>query len=194
LTPVVPFVNQLNGTVVTFNGIQAPVYAVSPAQLNVQVPFEIAAGAAQVVVTVNGQASDPATVQIQAAAPGICGDFSSANAAAGEPKLCVDSTAHVGDYTAVFVTGQGAVSPAVSTGAAPFASASFNNLPRPTEQPVTVTVGGVPATILFAGIPYWSVAVMEIDIVVPSVAQGNQPVVVSVGGQASSPAYITIAQ
>ncbi len=194
LTPVVPFVNQLNGTVVTINGIQAPLYAVSPAQLNVQVPFEVAAGSAQVVVTVNGQASDPATAQIQAAAPGICGDFSSASAAAGEPKLCVDSTAHVGDYTAVFVTGQGTVSPAVSSGAAPFASASFNNLPRPTEQPVTVTVGGVPATILFAGIPSWSVAVMEIDFVVPSVAPGAQPVVVSVGGQASSPAYIVIAQ
>jgi adhesin/invasin len=192
LTPSVPFVNLLNGTTVTINGIQAPIYYVSPVQLNVQVPFEVGAGPAQLVVTVNGQASAPAPFQVQGVAPAICGDFAAPNPAAGEPKLCIGPSGQAGDFETLYVTGQGAVSPAVSTGAAPFAMTAIGNLPRPAQQPVAVTVGGAPATILFAGIPSWSVGVLEIDFVVPPVTPGNQPVVVSIGGQSSSPAYFTV--
>jgi uncharacterized protein (TIGR03437 family) len=186
VTPTVPFVNRLSGTVVTINGIQAPLYYVSSGQLNVQVPFEVAPGPAQVVVTVNGQSSGAATMQVQAVAPGICGDFTAA------PRLCIDSSGSVGDYKVVYVTGQGAVSPAVSTGAAPFASSGINDLPRPSQQTVAVTVGGVPATILFAGIPSWAVAVLEIDFVVPAVAPGDHPVVVTIGAQSTAPATFTV--
>jgi len=42
---------------------------------------------------------------------------------------------------AIYITGAGAVSPGVSTGAAPDAATALANLPQPSQQ-VTVTVGG----------------------------------------------------
>ena len=58
---------------------------------------------------------------------------------------------------------------------------------------MTVTVGGVPATVEFAGIPAALVGVTQINYQVPaSVALGTLPVVVTVGGVASAPANLTI--
>jgi uncharacterized protein (TIGR03437 family) len=57
-----------------------------------------------------------------------------------------------------------------------------------------VTVGGVPATIEFIGVPVGLVGVTQINFYVPSsITDGTQPVVVTVGGEASAPAYLTVA-
>jgi len=69
----VPLSTSLAGVSVTFNGVKAPLYFVSPLQLNVQVPFEMVPGSANVTVTVNGQ-SDSQPVQIANVAPGIFTD------------------------------------------------------------------------------------------------------------------------
>src|SRR5205085_2394474 len=61
------FGTNLAGATVTINGTPATLLYTSPTQLNAQVPFEIAPGAATVMV--NG--SNAATLTIQAAAPGL---------------------------------------------------------------------------------------------------------------------------
>jgi len=61
--------------------------------------------------------------------------------------------------------------------------------------PVTLTIGGIPATVQYAGGEAGTVAgVMRIDVVVPAGVQvgSTVPVVVSVGG-ISSPPGVTIA-
>jgi uncharacterized protein (TIGR03437 family) len=84
----------------------------------------------------------------------------------------------------------GPVKPAIPDGAVP------NNINSTPTQSLSMTVGGVPvSTITYQGIPTWSVSVLQINFVVPAtVPAGKQPIVVTVGGVASPPAYINITQ
>ena len=69
------------------------------------------------------------------------------------------------------------MSPPIATGA---------QVPVP-RLPVSVTVGGVEATLNYVGLPSWSVGTLQINFTVPPNAPlGPQPVVVTVGS-ASSP-------
>jgi uncharacterized protein (TIGR03437 family) len=182
--PRVPLPAQLGAVSATINGVTAPLYYVSPGQLNVQVPYETAANAnATLVVSNNGQTTS-ATFRVAAAAPGI---FVNAAGAA----VPTTSAAH-GQTATLFITGDGLVSPTLATGAAPAAGTAVANLPAP-RQTVTVTVGGVNATIQFKGIPVGLVGVTQINYTVPAQAPtGSQPVIVTVGGVASSSATLTV--
>jgi uncharacterized protein (TIGR03437 family) len=91
----------------------------------------------------------------------------------------------------LYITGQGAVSPAVPTGAEPSSTSTIDELPKPVQQ-VGLTVGGVAAEVLFAGIPPGLVGVVQINFRVPQVPSGDQPVVVTIGNQASKNAILTI--
>jgi uncharacterized protein (TIGR03437 family) len=177
----VPLPTSLAGINVTLNGVPAPLYFVSPTQLNVQVPFEIVPVLANVTVTVNGQ-SDSQPAQIASVAPGIFTDGR---------RIVPYTSGSPGDVLILYITGQGAVSPSVPTGAGPAAGSSIDQLPRPV-QPVSVTIGGVNAPVLFAGIPPGLVGVTQVNFQVPQVPPGDQPVVVTVGGQASHSAIFTV--
>jgi uncharacterized protein (TIGR03437 family) len=185
-----PFENRMAGTSVTINGVQAPLYYVSPAQLNVQVPFETSLGTAQVVVTVNGQSANT-TMQVTGAAPGICTDY--ANGRLCRDRLGNNPSGKPGDIQVLYLTGQGAVTPSVATGAAPFASTPLANWPKPVGE-VKITVGGASSRVDWMGIPTWSVGVLQVNFQVPDVAAGDQPVVVTIGGQPSQTAVFTVTQ
>jgi uncharacterized protein (TIGR03437 family) len=180
-----PLPASVQGTSATVNGVPAPLYFVSPAQINVQIPYETGAGPAILGVNNNGQvAFVPFTVS--PSAPGIFTDLKSA--------LVPFFTAKHGDTLLAFITGEGLVSPPLATGAAPFAGTPLSLLPEPTF-PVAVTVGGVPAQIAFAGIPSGLAGATQINFIVPGEAPtGVQPVVVTIGGIASAPATVTIMQ
>jgi uncharacterized protein (TIGR03437 family) len=66
--------------------------------------------------------------------------------------------------------------------------------PQPLVATASVTVGGVSATVLFAGLT--ETGVYQINIVVPQgLATGDAPVVVSVGGgQSQANAMLSISQ
>jgi uncharacterized protein (TIGR03437 family) len=101
-------------------------------------------------------------------------------------------SAKSGQTITLFITGTGEVSPPVSTGAAPPITTLLSNLPQPVQK-ATVTVGGVPATVTFIGIPYGLVGVTQINYQVPSgVAIGARPVVVSIGSVQSAPATLNV--
>jgi uncharacterized protein (TIGR03437 family) len=60
------------GVSVTWNGVPAPLYFASADQLNVQVPYEVAsASEARLVLTVNGQSSEPVVTSVVATHPGL---------------------------------------------------------------------------------------------------------------------------
>jgi uncharacterized protein (TIGR03437 family) len=172
------------GVAVLVNGIAAPLYYVSPGQLNVQIPYQTpAGGTAQLSINNNGQVTTQ-SFPVAAVAPGIFTDATGA--------LVPTATAAPGQEIAFYITGAGAVSPAVATGAAPAASTPLANLPEPL-QTTTVTIGGVRAAIDFIGIPSGLVGVTQINVQVPSgIAAGVQPVVVTVGGVASPLATVRI--
>jgi uncharacterized protein (TIGR03437 family) len=182
--PSVPLPLLISGVEVLVNGIVAPLYYVSPGQLNVQIPYETAANSSAVVsVNDNGQVTTQ-TFPVAPAAPGIFTNSSGA--------LVPTSTAARGQEVAFYITGAGAVSPAIPDGAAPATSTPLADLPAPTGR-TTVTIGGAEATIDFIGIPWALVGVTQINVQVPNgIPTGVQPVVVMVGDVASSPATITV--
>jgi uncharacterized protein (TIGR03437 family) len=175
---------QMGGVSVTINGIAAPLYYVSSGQLNVQIPFETPAGTVVLKVNNNGLSAST-SFTVAAAAPGI---FTDAN---GAPVPSTTGSRSKSQLLTLYITGYGAVTPAVPTGAGPAASTPVASLPKP-QQNVTVTVGGVAAS-SSAVVPWGYVGVMQINYQVPATAPlGAQPVVVTVGGIASTPATLTV--
>jgi len=183
----VPLPAQASKVGVTIGGVNAPLYYVSPGQLNVQIPYETPVNQPSVVtVTNNGRAATTA-IAVAAAAPGL---FTDANGA-----IVPTATVARGGVVVLYLTGVGAVSPAIATGAAPAVGTPVAQLPVPV-QATTVSIGGVAAgagDIEFAGIPTALVGVAQINLRIPATAPlGSQPVVVTIGGVASAPATLVI--
>ena len=187
--PTIPLPTTLGGVTATVNGIKAPLFFVSPGQINLQVPYEVStAPLATLTITYNGQ-SVSSEFPILPASPGIFVDLTGAPAGA--------ATAKRGQTIAIYITGQGPVSPQPVTGALP----ASGTKPVP-QQPITISVGGVAASTQYAyeGMPVWAIGLTQINFTVPSGAPlGVQPIVVSTiasdGTPATSPAAkITITQ
>jgi uncharacterized protein (TIGR03437 family) len=176
----------LQGVSVTVNGIGAPFYYVSPGQLDVQIPYETGRGPAVLAVNDNGRvAVFPFTVSTTA--PGLY------PSAISNTTGSLVSAASAGQVLLLFMTGEGDVTPFLATGASPASGTAVSKLPAPI-LPVKVTVGGVPATVSFAGIPSGLVGVSQIDFTVPAaVPPGPQPVVVTVGSVSAPAVTLTIA-
>lgn len=180
-----PLPASLAGTSVTINGMAAPVLFVSAGQINVQVPYEVPPGAADLTIQSGSLASAPVGFTVQAVAPSILPVVQDAVTGA---LISPDAPALAGQYLTVYVTGQGAVNPPVATGAAapgdPFA------LP---VAAVGVTIGGGDAIVSFAGMAPGLAGLLQINLQVPALGAGNQPLVVTVGGVASNPVMVPIA-
>jgi uncharacterized protein (TIGR03437 family) len=176
-----PLPLKLDGVSATVNGVPAPLWFVSPGQINLQIPYETTLGAALVVVNNNDQLSSY-TIQVSSAAPGI---FNNAGAITPTPS------ADRGGVVSIYLTGEGELTPMVDTGAPPPANTAAGALPKP-RAPVKVTVGGVPAEVTFIGNP-WLVGITQLNFkIAANTPAGAQPVVVTVGGAASAAQTLTV--
>jgi uncharacterized protein (TIGR03437 family) len=172
---VLPLPLTMAGVSATVNGVAAPLYYVSPGQLNIQIPYETAVGTA--LLAVNGATY---SFPVSASAPGIY--MGAGNAIVPNPS------GSRGQIYTLFVTGAGQVSPPVSTGAAP----AGTQAPTPLLS-VSMTIGGIAAPTDYIGIPSWSVGTVQINFTVPPNAPvGVQPVVVTVGSASSAAANFTV--
>jgi uncharacterized protein (TIGR03437 family) len=180
-----PLPISLAGVSATVNGVAAPLYYVSPVQVNVQIPYETGAGTAVLAINNNGQVATFA-FPVAVTAPGLY-----PSAISNTTGLLAPS-ANAGQVLLLYMTGEGDVTPTLATGATPPPSTNTATYPQP-RLPVSVTVGGVPATLLFQAIPYGLAGATQIDLVVPTgVATGPQQVVVTVGGVAAPPINLSI--
>jgi uncharacterized protein (TIGR03437 family) len=199
MAPSVPWPALLANTQALLGGRPMPLYFVSSTQIDAVVPYDIAPNSVQQVIVQSGTAvSQPETVTVAAAQPGVFSQDQSGTGPGailgqkpgGIPALnTAANPASVGDALLIFCTGVGTVSPSVPAGAA--ASTSVLSY---TDSPVTVTVGGKDAQVLFAGLaPGW-VALYQVNVLVPpGVAAGpSVPVVVTAAGAASAPVTVAI--
>jgi len=178
----------LQGVSATVNGVSAPLYFVSPGQINIQVPYETGAGPAVVAVNNSGQIAYYFFTVVPIA-PGL---YSSAISNTTGQLV---SSASVGDLLLLFITGEGDVTPSLATGATPSSTITDPTQLPHARQPIQVTVGGVTAQVLFAGIPSGVAGLTQIDFYVPASAPpGSQQIVVTVGGVASQPINLTVNQ
>jgi uncharacterized protein (TIGR03437 family) len=185
----------LSGASVQFDALSAPIIYSSSSQLNLQVPWELQGKSnSSVTITVNSVTSAPRTVPVGLADPGI---FS-----LGAPQgrqgaivnlsgivVDVNSPAHAGDYLQIYSTGLGAVSNTPRTGAAAVASPLSSMIDNP-----SVTIGGVPAPVIFAGLAPGFIGLYQVNVQVPlGVAAGDAvPVMLSTGAIASNTVTISV--
>jgi uncharacterized protein (TIGR03437 family) len=181
----VPLPTYLAGFEASINGVPAPLYYVSPNQVNLQIPYETSPGPATLVLGNPWQnVTYKKNFTITSSAPGI---FMQADG-----SITPFPAAARGDTITMYITGDGQVTPSLATGSAPSSNTALARLPRP-RLPLTVTVGGVTATTTFFGIPPGYVGVTQVNFTIPAGApSGVQPVVVTVGTQASAPANLRV--
>lgn len=174
-------------TSVTINGTPAPILYTSATNLGVIVPYTVAGASAQVVVTFGGVASQPFTVAVVNADPGI---YSLASSGQGQGAILnfnqgnytVNSNAEpaaAGSEVVLYITGAGATTSAVDNQLIPLSPAV-----TPLQTP-SVTIGGQGATVLGAQAPIGSIpGLIQINVTVPTgVKSGSAvPVVVTIGG------------
>jgi len=185
----VPLPMSIADTSVTINGVPAPVLFESAGQINVQVPWEVVAGPAVVVVRTRGASSAPANINVLRAAPGVFTDVTG-NAAALNSDGSTNSTgspAPAGGFVSVFFTGQGPITTAMDDGAAPASGQVIS-----ATSTISATIDGVSASIEFAGLAPLFPGVAQINVKVPALGSGVYSLIVTIGGKASNAAQLVI--
>jgi uncharacterized protein (TIGR03118 family) len=177
----------LDGVSVTVNGTPAYVYFVSPRQINILTPADMPVGTnVQVVVSDNGLTGATMSAPTRAFGPAfflLGGKYGAAVHADGTivgPTTLVannSTPAKPGETIALFATGLGNTNPAFPSGQVISAGANL-------ATPATVTIGGLPATVSFAGLV--STGLYQINVTVPPTApDGDNVLTVSIGGFSS---------
>jgi uncharacterized protein (TIGR03437 family) len=163
------------GTRVLFDGTAAPMVYASAGQVSAVAPFGIQGRAStQVQVEYLGVLSAPVAIPVAGALPGIF----TANASGKGAAIA----AVTGSTIVIYATGGGVMTPAVADGTAAHPTLST------VSQNVTARVGGVPATVVYAGVAPGIIAgVLQINVSIPpGVTRGSAvPVDITVGGLTS---------
>jgi minor extracellular serine protease Vpr len=190
----------LDGVNVSFDvpgagiSVPAPVVAVSPGQIDIQVPWELKGQtSAQVKVTIDeefGQSiyGNVVTAQLSDYTPAFFNNNNIAAALDGNYVPISNSNPAIrGQFIALYANGLGPVSNPPADGA----PAGVNSI---TTTPCVVTIGG--QTLSASQVPFCGLApglaIYQVNVQVPAgLTPGNQPVTISIGGK-TSPASIVI--
>ena len=161
----------------------------SPAQINVQVPWELQGQtAAQVKVNVDFSPSNVATIALASAAPAF---FEVAGSVADRDLsfrvINASNPAPAGATIQLYANGLGAATNQPASGdpapSGPFAQTST----------AVVTIGTQPAQVLFSGLTPGVGGLYALNVVVPpSLAPGVYPITVSLGGRTSPASSIVV--
>lgn len=192
---------------VTFNGISAGLYFVSPKQINAQLPWNVLpsgsnSGAVNVVVSTSGGSSAPQSVQVVQALPGIFTatanglgqavatnntDGAVAAATLSIPGLMTHPV-QVGSYLIIWCTGLGSLESPIPNGTNP-SGQTVNTALKP-----VVLIGGVQATLIYSVISPQYVSEYQVGVQVASGTPTGPavPLQIQMNGVTSSSA-VTIA-
>jgi uncharacterized protein (TIGR03437 family) len=178
----------LQGVSVTIDGLPAFVEYISPTQINVLAPDDATTGPVEVQVTTAQQASNSLTAQKTQFFPAFFTIDNGAYVAAlhadytlvGSANLLPGVTtlpAQPGETILLYGTGFGPTSPATPT-------AQFVTTPAVLANPVQVTIGGVNATVVYAGLV--EAGTYQLNVTVPlSLPNGDAAVVATIEGVSS---------
>ena len=118
---VIPLANSFNGTEVVVGGVDAPLYFLSPGQLNIQIPYELSPlSTYQIVAIVNNAVSNPQSIDLVAQVPGIT-SFADGRLIAQHADFTLvsaSSPAKPGEILVMYLAGMGFTSTPVQIGRA----------------------------------------------------------------------------
>jgi uncharacterized protein (TIGR03437 family) len=212
----------LGNSTVTFNAVAAPLLSVSPTQIEAMVPYEVAGQSSVDVVVTHNRVSPTFSTPVVDTAPGI---FTADQSGSGQGVIqnidpilsgnispnSEDNPAPKGTSIAIFATGAGVWrqkivdrfgnplgNENIQTGSIILAGAWLLDpdvsIPRP-AAPVSLTIGGQPARIRYAGpAPYEISGKLKVIAVVPdNIDSGPQPLILTVGDNSSPNQQVTVA-
>jgi len=190
-----PLPSVLQGASVQIGSYAAPLYYVSSAQVNVEIPAELPAGQYPILVTVNGASALPQTLTINPLQPGVAAYADGTNNVIAQHAdfsyVTAASPAKPGEVIIIYLAGMGATNPAVPSGQG---APTSEPLARVVNMP-TVTVGSQTATVEFAGLAPGFVGLYQIDLQVPvNAPAGSLPLVVSQNGVTGNTTNLIVGQ
>lgn len=187
--PQLPLPLGIDGVAFSFDipsaGVSLPAhfYYVSPTQINVQVPWELANyDSATVKVIVNYTYSPEYTLSLATYSPGFFSYQSNGQLAAdaldlGNNLVTASNPVARGSPVQLYLNGLGPVNHQPADGW-PAADASSTTLAIP-----SISIGGQPATVTFSGLVPGYVGLYQVNAVVPSgIGTGAQPITCGIGG------------
>ncbi|HKD07088.1 MAG TPA: proprotein convertase P-domain-containing protein [Bryobacteraceae bacterium] len=177
----------LGGVSVQINGVAMPLAYVSPFVITAQVPFGLSpSGTVGLQVNNNSSLSPTITLTAATAAPGIYtnGPLGTGSVSAINPDGTINSVLNPvakSGYIIAYASGLGTVNPSLVAGAVPPA----NPLSYVTGN-VTAVIGGLPATVLYAGAAPGYPGLYQLNISIPAgVSSGQNEVDLFVNGIAA---------
>ncbi len=187
-----PLPTLLGDTCVTINGTLVPLAFVSPGQINGQLPFGVAAGSASMVVHTPSGVSSPFQFPVQGAAPAVF--LTAVDGWTWNVPLVIreknnqiatlSNPIHLDDWVVIYLTGLGAVSPAVETGAAAPVDPLSQTIARP-----EVRLGGTMLPVGYSGLAPGTAGVYQINVKVlfQGVPTGMEvPLTITLGGYSTT--------
>jgi uncharacterized protein (TIGR03437 family) len=185
----------LAGTRVWFDGTAAPLVFVSDNQAAAVVPYTLAGDSnTQIVIEVAGVKSKAVSVPLVDSSPGIftANGSGTGPAAALNEDYSVNSSSNPapsGSVVVLYATGGGKTTPAGLDGLINDAATA-----RTLVLPVSVSIGGQPATVLYAGsAPGLIAGALQLNVQIPQgLEHGPQALIVQVG-QTRSRSDVTVA-
>jgi uncharacterized protein (TIGR03437 family) len=162
-----PFPSSLAGVQVMINDRPAALLAVSPTQISAIVPYATSGSYAKIQVINNGTASNIVTLFNRVCSPGVfavpaTGSGYGAILHANFEPVSADSPAKQGEVVLIYLTGLGAVTPAIGDGdAGPLSPLST------TVAPTTVYFGPSFGTVQYSGLAPGAVGLYQLNVEIP---------------------------
>jgi uncharacterized protein (TIGR03437 family) len=191
-----PLPTVLNGTEVRLGDRPLPLLFTSDGQLNAQVPYDVPADTQHQITVKRGAAfAVPETLTVAPAQPGV---FTKSQSGSGQAAIVRQdgvtlaepgTAARKGEVVIIYCAGLGPVSPSVESGR-PAPASPLSGV----VNPVTVTIGGAEAQVLFAGLAPGFSGLYQINAFVPqgSLTGNAVEVIIEAAGQRSRPVTIAV--
>ncbi len=176
--------NLVGGSEVRFDGVTAPIFYAQAGQVNAQVPYTIAGQTTtHVEIRYQGQIAGVADLPVNAATPAVFPTVLNPDGSLNAQS----NPATQGAILTFFATGDG-----LTTG--PNVSGQPANAPYAQPVlPVTVTIGGTAAALLYAGQAPGLIGMLQVDAVVPTgISVGSADAVLSIGTMQAPPVLVWV--
>ena len=172
------------------DGQNLPLLYISPGQINVQLLSQLDARPYTLVIMQGGQPGPTMAIDISPSAPQIFVYAGTGRAIAQNQDWSLNGSekpARPGEFVTVYVNGIGALQYGIPQGVASSDKLNICTLPH------SATVGGKPAITAFLGLTPGLVAVGQANVAIPKLETGDHPLVLTIGGVASNPATVSVA-
>jgi uncharacterized protein (TIGR03437 family) len=183
--PADSFPARLGSTTVRIAYRPIPLQSVKPGRITAMIPYGLTPNTTHQIIVQRGDTiSDAVPVDVAAAQPNIF-----VNPDTGEAVISPPGPVSAGDGITIWCAGLGVTDPHIDDG-----QASLSDPPAAVQSPVTVSIGGQPAEVLFAGIAPGLIGIYQVNAVVPSGIEhgASVPLTLSVSDQISPAVSLTV--